>query len=149
MAAGTSLPAGEQFAAHRPYTGKTMLVGVVLAEGCEANHTCTASLVANPDVIEGTPGLIVKKVRVPERLNARGHATLQGEVVASNNAKRQPADGPITFITPATGVATALTFDVALAGQPDEPVSVPVDELPVSHKKHAEQPSAPPGPQRQ
>jgi hypothetical protein len=144
MAVGAAPPAGEEFAVHRPYTGKTMLVGVVLAEGCVPGRTCTASLVANPDLIEGTPGLVVKKVKVPERRNARGHATLQGEVVASNNANRQPADGPITFITPATGVATALTFDVALADQPDEPVSVPVAELPPTHEKHAEQPSAPP-----
>jgi len=144
MAADIALPAGEEFATHRPYRGKTMLVGVVLAEGCVPGHTCTASLVANPDLIEGTPGLVVKKVRVPERLNARGHATLQGEVVASNHAKRQPADGPITFVTPETGVTTALALDVALADQPEESVSVPIDELPPEHKKHADTPSAPP-----
>lgn len=144
MASGTALPAGEEFAAHRPFTGKTMLVGVVLAEGCVPDHTCTASLVANTDEIEGTPGVKVEKVRVPERLNSRGHATLQGIVVASNQAKRQPADGPITFITPETGAATAFAFDVALADRPEEPVSVPIEELPPSHKKHSEQASAPP-----
>src|SRR5258708_4935239 len=144
MASGVGLPAGEEFAAHRPFTGKTMLVGVVLAEGCVPGHTCTASLVSNTDEIEGTPGLVIKKVRVPERLTARGHATLQGIVVASNNAKRQPADGPITFITPETGAATALALDVALADQPEKPVSVPIDELPPSHGKHHEKASAPP-----
>jgi hypothetical protein len=144
MASEGALPAGEEYAAHRPFRGKTMLVGVVLAEGCVPNETCTASLVANPDTLAGTPGIVVEKVRVPEHRNSRGHATLQGEVVASDQAKRQPADGPITFITPETGAATALALDVALADNPDEPVSVPIEELPPSRRKHHEEASAPP-----
>ena len=144
MASEGALPAGEEYAARRPFRGKTMLVGVVLAEGCVPNQTCTASLVANPDTLAGTPGIVVEKVRVPEHRNSRGHATLQGEVVASDQAKRQPADGPITFITPETGAATALALDVALADNPDEPVSVPIEELPPSRRKHHEEASAPP-----
>ena len=143
MAGETGLPAGQEYAAHRPFRGKTMLVGVVLAEGCDPNHSCTAGLVTNPDEIAGTPGVVVKKVEVPERRNARGHATLQGIVVASNDAKRQPADGPITFVTPESGTATAIALDVALVDNPEEPVSVPIDELP-PHRKHREEASAPP-----
>jgi hypothetical protein len=144
MAGGAGLPAGEEFAAHRPFTGKTMLVGVVLAEGCLPGHTCTAGIVTNPDEFEGTKDVAVKKVRVPERETARGHATLKGIVVSSNQAKRQPADGPITFTTPESGAAAALALDVALADEPEEPVSVPIDELPPSHRKHHEEASAPP-----
>src|SRR5712692_10103136 len=144
MASGARLTTGQEFAVRRPFTGKTMLVGVVIAEGCVPGQTCTASLVPNPDEIVGTPGVVVKKVKVPERLNTRGHATLQGEVVASNQAKRQPADGPITFITPETGAATAFGFEVALTDRPEEPVSVPIDELPPSHRKPSKEASAPP-----
>lgn len=144
MAGGTGIPAGEEFAARRPFTGKTMLVGIVLAEGCLPGHTCTAGIVTNPDELEGTKDVVVKKVRVPERETARGHATLKGIVVSSNQATRQPADGPITFTTPEGGAAAALALDVALADEPEEPVSVPIDELPPSHRKHHEEASAPP-----
>jgi hypothetical protein len=144
MASEAGLPAGEEYAFHRPYRGKTMLVGVVLPEGCVPSHTCTASLVPNPDEIAGTPGVVVKKVEVPEHRTAHGHATLQGVVVASNDANRQPADGPITFTAPETGATTTMALDVALADNPDELVSVPIDELPPSHRKHREKASAPP-----
>jgi hypothetical protein len=83
-------------------------------------------------------------VRVPERETARGHATLKGIVVSSDQSRRQPADRPITFTTPESGAAMALALDVALADEPEEPFSVPIDELPPSHRKQHEEASAPP-----
>ena len=146
LAVPAGIPTGQELAIARtrPYRGKTVLVGVVIAAGCVPNHTCTASLVPNPDEIASTPGLIVRKVRVPERKNPRGHATLQGQVVATNQAKRQPADGPITFTTPEAGTASALALEIALADKPDEPVRVSIDELPPPRRKPGDKPSAPP-----
>jgi hypothetical protein len=119
-----------------------MLVGVVLAEGCIPGQTCTASLVPNPDEVTGTPGVVVKKVDVPERRNGRGHATLDGIVVASNNASRQPGDGPITFTAPEPGVP--LNLEVTPTDTPDEVESVPIEDLPRSHRTPTEEASAPP-----
>jgi hypothetical protein len=146
---------GEYAAApERPYHGKTMLVGLVVARGCVAHEPCTAHLVANPKSIPETPDMVVEEERVPEHRDAHGHATLHGMIVASKQAKRQPADGPVTF-TPsggggeemmtATETATAMTFDVALADKPDEPVDVPIENLPPVTEEHRHKhASAPP-----
>jgi hypothetical protein len=146
MAAGVSLPAGQELASvkARPYSGKTMLVGEVIAAGCEPGHTCTVSLVANPDEIVGTPDLIVRKVEVPARKNARGHATLKGQVAATNHAKRQPADGPITIEVPPEIPASGMALEISLLDTPDEALRVPIDKLPPARRSKEATPSAPP-----
>src|SRR5712692_302947 len=121
-------------AATQAYRGKTMLAGIVLPEGCLPNHLCTASLVTNPDEIAGTPGVVVRKIRVPEHKDSRGHATLEGEIVSTAEGKYQPADGPITFTVPQTGAPSALSLEVALANAPQETVVVPIRELPPQHE---------------
>jgi len=139
------LTLGISRAATQPYHGKTMLVGIVLPEGCLPKHPCTASLVANPDEITGTRGVVVRKVRVPEHKDSHGHATLEGEVISSAHGEHQQAGGPTTFVVPETGASTVLSLEVALANEPDETVPVPIRELPPPHENTpAKQPAMAP-----
>jgi YD repeat-containing protein len=131
-------------AATRTYHGKTMLVGMVLPEGCVAGRPCTGRLVTNPDEIAGTSGIVVSKVRVPIRKDAHGHAVLTGEVVATNKGEAQPADGPFTFIAPEIG-ASAFSIVVAIADRPDETIDLPIGELRKSRpRKNPERPAMAP-----
>jgi hypothetical protein len=123
-----------------------MLVGLVVARGCEPKKPCTASFVTNPKDVPDTPDMVVEEVRVPEHRDARGHATLRGQVVATDQAKRQPAQGPVTF-TPSIEEEQAggVVMEMALADKPNEPVEVSIENLPpVTPEHHHERASAPP-----
>ncbi len=154
MLLGTTPKTGEAYAAvpERPYHGKTMLVGLVLPRGCVPEKPCTASFVTNPQSIPDTPDMVVEEARVPEHRDGHGHATMRGEIVASKQAKRQPANGAVTF-TPtgeeeaaaATEIATAMALEVALVDKPDEPATVPIENLPPpSEEQPHKRASAPP-----
>ncbi len=128
-----------------------MLAGIVYAPGCVPGELCTAHFVPEREAkeIKKTSDFAVAEVRVPKHQDAHGHATLHFMVVNTDQAKHQPADGPVTFKVPlaetTTAAATAMAFDVALADKPDEPMIVPVENLPPATEeqphKHA---SAPP-----
>ena len=144
---------GEEYAAvpERPFHGDAMLAGIVYAPGCVPGELCTAHFVPEREAkeIKKTSDFAVAEVRVPKHQDAHGHATLHFMVVNTDQAKHQPADGPVTFKVPlaetTTAAATAMAFDVALADKPDEPMIVPVENLPPATEeqphKHA---SAPP-----
>jgi len=129
----------------RPFHGKTMLVGIVLPEGCLPGHTCSASLVTNPDDFADTPGIAVREIQVPDHRTTGGHATLRGLVVATNLEKDQPAAGPIAFKAPERGSPPLLDLTVAIAELPNEIVDVPVGQLPPERTRgRREHPSMPP-----
>ena len=150
---GTAPKTGGEYAAvpERPFHGDAMLAGIVYAPGCVPGELCTAHFVPEREAkeIKKTSDFAVAEVRVPKHQDAHGHATLHFMVVNTDQAKHQPADGPVTFKVPlaetTTAAATAMAFDVALADKPDEPMIVPVENLPPATEeqrhKHA---SAPP-----
>ena len=143
IAFGSSPPPTSATELHRiteksRFHGKTMLVGIVLPEGCLPGHVCSASLVTDPDDFADTRGIVVRKIRVPERRSSNGHAVLRGLVVATNTEKDQSAAGPVTFKAPGEGSAAQLDLTVALAESRDQTVDVPVGRLPQERERHRE-----------
>ena len=66
IAFGSSPPPTSATELHRiteksRFHGKTMLVGIVLPEGCLPGHVCSASLVTDPDDFADTRGIVVRK----------------------------------------------------------------------------------------
>jgi hypothetical protein len=150
---GTTPGTGEEYAGvpERPFRGKTELDGIVYAPGCVPDELCTARPVPEAEAkeIKKTSDLAVEEVSVPEFLGSRGHKKFHGQVVDTKQAKRQPADGPLTFKMPPTGTTgtamTAMTLVVTPPDKPDERVTVPIENLPPpSEKQPYKHASAPP-----
>jgi hypothetical protein len=151
---GTAPTTGEEYAAapERPFRGEAMLAGIVYAPGCVPDELCTARLVPEAEAKEikkTSKELVVEEVSVPEFLGSHAHAKFRGQVVNTKQAKRQPADGPLTFKMPPTGTTgtamTAMTLVVTPPDKPDERVTVPIENLPPpSEKQPYKHASAPP-----
>ncbi len=114
-----------------PITSTTMKeVGFVLPAEIRAGEHVSGSVVEDPTLYEGVPGVTVTRVTLPFPPSAQPYS-LRGWTVEVSGEPPQAADGPISLKLPPGQVELAILF--RLAGNEGAPVS---KAIPISFSSH-------------